>query len=67
MPGSFIMKMHLNNKQINTPSVVVVVPPPPPPIKNNFNLRTIINAPMRSTMLQNAGKVDYGCGCGGRH
>ena len=63
MSGNLVMKMQLNNKQISkqqkTPKQQQS------PIKNNFNLRTTLNAPMKSAMLQNAGKAD--CGCGGGH
>ena len=62
MSGNFVMKMRIN-KQVLKP------PPPPPPqppsTQKNFNLRTVINAPMRSAISLNAGRAD--CGCGGRH
>jgi hypothetical protein len=68
MSGNFVMKMHMNsnnrNKQITKPQPPST--PPPPPKKNNFNLRTVINTPMRSAISQNAGKADCGCGSG-RH
>ena len=69
MPGNFVMKMHLNsnnrNKQITKPQQQVQPPQQVQPSKNNFNLRAVINAPMRSSIFKNAGKAD--CGCGGRH